>query len=177
VRRLSGKAAGTKPEKKDMAKQQPEKPTTETQPKAQPSPARPAGDEKNRKYGYWWGTGRRKSAVARVRLRPGEGKLLINNRLVQDYFTQLQDKQAVAAPLKTIGEEKLFDVFVNVRGGGASGQAGAVMLGIARALKQFDESYLPPLRDAGYLTRDARVVERKKYGQSGARRRFQFSKR
>lgn len=127
--------------------------------------------------GYYWGTGRRKSSVARVRIKPGEGKLLINKRQLNEYFRKEQDRIAVLAPLKTVSSEKSFDVFANVRGGGTSGQAGAVLLGIARALKNFDESYMQPLRDGGHLTRDSRMVERKKPGQSGARKRYQFSKR
>jgi small subunit ribosomal protein S9 len=129
------------------------------------------------KGGFYWGTGRRKSSVARVRIRPGEGKLLINKRQLDGYFTQQQDRKAVLAPLRAVGAEKSFDVFVNVQGGGTTGQAGAVLLGIARALKNYDESYLPALREGGHLTRDGRMVERKKPGQRGARRRFQFSKR
>ena len=135
------------------------------------------GGEANKKYGYWWGTGRRKSAVARVRIRPGEGKLIVNKQELGDYFSQAQDKRSVLAPLKALDAESSFDVFVNVKGGGSTGQAGAVMLGVARALRSYDENYLPALRDGGYLTRDARSVERKKPGQRGARRRFQFSKR
>ncbi len=126
---------------------------------------------------YYWGTGRRKSSVARVRIRPGDGKLLINRRELSDYFARTQDKEAVLAPLKAVECEKAFDVFVNVRGGGATGQSGATRLGIARALKNYDENYIQPLRDGGYLTRDSRMVERKKAGKAGARKRFQFSKR
>ena len=143
--------------------------------KAQPSaePAKKGPD----KGGYYWGTGRRKSSVARVRIKPGDGKLLINKKQLEDYFTREQDRKAVLAPLKTVEGEKSFDVFVNVRGGGISGQSGAVLLGIARALKIYDENYIQPLRDGGHLTRDSRMVERKKPGQRGARRKFQFSKR
>jgi small subunit ribosomal protein S9 len=126
---------------------------------------------------YSWGTGRRKAAIARVRIRPGEGKLAVNNRKLDEYFTQEQDRKAVLAPLLAVEADKSFDVFANVKGGGPSGQAGAVVLGIARALKNYNESYLPALRSNGYLTRDPRMKERKKYGQRGARRRFQFSKR
>jgi len=89
----------------------------------------------------------------------------------------LLDRKAVLAPLKTVDVEKSFDVFVNVKGGGTTGQAGATLLGIARALKNYDENYIQPLRDGGHLTRDSRMVERKKPGQRGARKRFQFSKR
>jgi len=136
-----------------------------------PKPARES------KGGYWWGTGRRKSAVARVRIKPGEGKLLVNKRELGDYFPREQDRKAVMAPLKAVKAEKLFDVFINVKGGGTTGQAGASLLGISRALRNYDQSYVPVLRDSGHLTRDPRMVERKKPGQSGARRRFQFSKR
>jgi small subunit ribosomal protein S9 len=144
----------------------------ESQPKSAPAPkAEPKG-------GYWWGTGRRKSSVARVRIKPGKGKLLINKRELADYFKREQDRKAVLSPLAAVKAEKTFDVFVNVRGGGTTGQTGATVLGIARALKNYgEESYTQPLRDGGYLTRDSRMVERKKPGQSGARRRFQFSKR
>ena len=145
-------------------------------PAAKPKTAKTTKAAKN--YGgYTWGTGRRKSSVARVRIRPGKGELVINKREVDKYFTQPQDKKAIMAPLKAVNAEKTFDVFVNVKGGGTTGQAGAVMLGIARALKKYDEGYLKQLRDGGYLTRDGRMVERKKPGQKGARKRFQFSKR
>jgi len=129
------------------------------------------------KGGFIWGTGRRKSSVARVRIKPGDGKLLINKRKVDEYFTQPQDRNAVQAPLKALNLTEAFDVFVNVGGGGTTGQAGAVRLGIARALRNYDENLLKELRDGGYLTRDSRMVERKKPGQRGARRKFQFSKR
>ncbi|MFB0524554.1 MAG: 30S ribosomal protein S9 [Phycisphaerae bacterium] len=129
------------------------------------------------KSGYWWGTGRRKSAVARVRIKPGNGKLLINKRQLNDYFKREQDRQAIVAPLQAVESEKSFDVFVNVRGGGITGQSGATRLGVARALKNYDENFAQPLRDGGHLTRDPRMVERKKPGQPGARKRFQFSKR
>jgi small subunit ribosomal protein S9 len=127
--------------------------------------------------GVFWGTGRRKSAVARVRLIPGAGKVQINKRTVEDFFTEAQERLAVREPLMATSTEGVFDVFVNIRGGGHSGQAGAIRLGIARALVKANERYEPALREKGYLTRDARVVERKKYGQRKARRRFQFSKR
>ena len=129
------------------------------------------------KGGYWWGTGRRKSSVARVRIRPGEGRFLINKKDLENYFRRDQDRLAVLAPLKAVQAEKRFDVFINVNGGGTTGQAGASMLGIARALKNYDGSYVQSLRDGGYLTRDPRMVERKKPGLKKARRRFQFSKR
>lgn len=146
--------------------------TASAAPKPERKPAK-----KLDKGSYYWGTGRRKSSVARVRIKPGDGKLLINKRQLSDYFAREQDKKAVLAPLKAVEGEKAFDVFVNVRGGGTTGQSGATRLGIARALRKYDEHYIQPLRDGGHLTRDSRMVERKKPGQAGARRRFQFSKR
>lgn len=142
-----------------------------SQPKANPNPS--SGPKSN----FWWGTGRRKSSVARVRIRPGSGKLMINKKELDAYFTREQDRKSVLAPLKTVNAEKIFDVFINVRGGGTTGQAGASLLGIARALRNYDDNYIQALRDGGHLTRDPRMVERKKPGQRGARRRFQFSKR
>ncbi len=124
-----------------------------------------------------YGTGRRKSSVARVWLRPGEGKLLVNDRPVDEFFPRPTLKMLLAQPLKVVGVEGKFDVMANVSGGGASGQAGAIRLGIARALVQLDETTRTGLKKAGLLTRDPRVKERKKYGQRGARARFQFSKR
>lgn len=156
----SAKAKGPAKEKK--AKKAKKKPKDKTRP-----------DE----GGYIWGTGRRKRSVARVRIRPGKGKLLVNKKKVDDYFARRQDRDAVVAPLKATDKTEAFDVFVNVRGGGTTGQAGATMLGIARALRNYDVGLLKVLRDGGYLTRDGRMVERKKPGQRGARRRFQFSKR
>jgi len=136
--------------------------------------AKPATPDKG---GFIWGTGRRKSSVARVRVKPGKGDLKINNREVHEYFSQEQDRDAVVAPLKATDTMEGLDVFVNVRGGGTTGQAGAAMLGIARALKNYDPNLLKALRDGGYLTRDSRMVERKKPGKPGARKSFQFSKR
>jgi small subunit ribosomal protein S9 len=115
--------------------------------------------------------------VARVRIRPGDGKFLINSREIDTYFTEERDRNDVVAPLHATNTTGKFDVFVNVKGGGPSGQAGAVVLGVARALRRADATLEHVLRDGGYLTRDSRMVERKKYGQRGARRRFQFSKR
>ena len=145
-------------------------------PAPQPA-AKPVKKEADKSGGFYWGTGRRKTSVARVRIKLGDGKLLINKRELGDYFVREQDRGAVLSPLKAVDAEKSFDIFVNVKGGGTSGQAGAVLLGVARALKNYDESYTQALRDGGYLTRDGRMVERKKPGQSGARKRFQFSKR
>lgn len=129
------------------------------------------------KGGFYWGLGRRKSSVARVRIKPGDGKFLINKKGLTDYFVRLQDQNSVVAPLTAIDGLKSFDIFINVNGGGITGQAGASMLGIARALKNYDENLLGMLREGGYLTRDSRMVERKKPGRRGARKSFQFSKR
>lgn len=142
---------------------------------SEPKPSLKATGEA--KGGYWWGTGRRKSAVARVRIRPGSGKLVVNKKELDDYFKREQDRKAVLAPLKSVHAENHFDIFINVKGGGTTGQAGASLLGIARALRNYDITLAGALRDGGHLTRDPRMVERKKPGQSGARRRFQFSKR
>jgi small subunit ribosomal protein S9 len=127
--------------------------------------------------GYYWGTGRRKTAIARVRVRPGSGEFKVNTRDADEYFRRAVDRQAIRGPLEATELLKKLDVFVNVHGGGTTGQAGAIILGIARAIDHYDTQYEQVLRDGGYLTRDARQVERKKYGQRGARRRFQFSKR
>lgn len=129
------------------------------------------------KFGYYWGLGRRKSAVARVRVREGDGKFLINSRPHDQYFATQRDRDDIIAPLKATDLAKHLDVFVNVKGGGTTGQAGAVLLGLARAIRSYDAELEPALRSGRYLTRDSRKVERKKYGQRGARRRFQFSKR
>jgi len=126
---------------------------------------------------FIWGTGRRKSAVARVRIRRGSGKFLINKHSVEEYFRRERDQQAALAPLATAKLVSNYDVWVNVHGGGTTGQADAVMLGLARALIKAVPEVGSALRDKGLLTRDARIVERKKYGQKGARKRFQFSKR
>lgn len=124
-----------------------------------------------------YGTGRRKNSVARVWLRPGEGKIQVNDRPVDEFFPRPTLKMLLAQPLKVVGMEGKFDVLATVIGGGTSGQAGAIRLGIARALVQLDEAMRTTLKKAGLLTRDPRVKERKKYGQKGARARFQFSKR
>lgn len=126
---------------------------------------------------YFWGTGRRKSAVARVRVRAGTGKFEVNKRPLEGYFPEDKDRLDSVAPLKATETFGKVDVFVNVKGGGTTGQAGAIVLGVARALKQANAEYDDVLRAGGYLTRDSRMVERKKYGRRGARRGFQFSKR
>jgi len=125
----------------------------------------------------YWGTGRRKKAVARVRLVPGEGKFIINRRDINEYFGQETLKMVARSPLEITGVEGRYDVLVNVVGGGFTGQAGAIRHGIARALIKADESLRPALKKAGFLTRDPRMKERKKYGLKGARRAPQFSKR
>jgi small subunit ribosomal protein S9 len=123
------------------------------------------------------GTGRRKTSVARVRIRPGAGKLLINERELENYFTVPQDRNAVVAPLEHCGVRGGVDVVIRVHGGGSTGQAGACMQGIARALMRYDSDLSDKLRAQHFLTRDARMKERKKPGLHGARRGTQFSKR
>ena len=126
---------------------------------------------------YSWGTGRRKRAVARVRVCPGNGTFRINGREIDDYFRSDTDRRFIRQPLEVTNTGSHMDVFVNVYGGGTTGQAGAIVLGLARALKAVDSAHESILRDRHYLTRDSRKVERKKYGRRGARRSFQFSKR
>jgi small subunit ribosomal protein S9 len=122
-------------------------------------------------------TGRRKTSVARIYLKPGEGRILINKKDADEYLGRETLKMIIMQPFELTGTTGQFDVKVNVRGGGVSGQAGAIKHGISRALLKVSDEYRKPLKKAGYLTRDAREVERKKYGQRGARARFQFSKR
>ena len=121
--------------------------------------------------------GRRKNAVARVRLTPGTGKRIINAVQMKKYLQRETLEMVVEQPLQTVGMSDRFDVHVNVCGGGLSGQAGAIRHGIARALVEFDENLKPQLKTRGFLTRDPRMVERKKSGRPKARKRFQFSKR
>lgn len=142
---------------------------------AEPKPLRQAGIPD--KGGFIWGTGRRKRAVARVRIKAGTGKFLVNKREMPTYFVELRDQGDVLAPLTATQMVGKVDVYVNANGGGYMGQAGAVKLGVARALMSYDPTLEPILREHSMLSRDARKVERKKYGQAGARRRFQFSKR
>jgi small subunit ribosomal protein S9 len=123
------------------------------------------------------GTGRRKTSVARVRLLPGSGKILVNGRTFEKYFLLETLRMIAAAPLVKTETSAKYDVVIKVEGGGPTGQAGAVRHGIARALLASDINLRPVLKAEGYLTRDARMKERKKYGQPGARKRFQFSKR
>ena len=126
---------------------------------------------------YFYGTGRRKKSVARVRVYPGTGKIVINDREIDDYFGLETLKLLVRQPLALTGTSEKFDVICRVTGGGVTGQAGAIRHGLSRALLQYDENLRPELKKAGFLTRDPRMKERKKYGLKGARRAPQFSKR
>jgi len=126
---------------------------------------------------FIWGVGRRKSAVARVRIAPGTGKIAVNGRELNDYFTNERDRKAIFGPLEVTNTGGKMDIFVNANGGGLTGQAGAIIMGLGRALAKYDNSLEVALRGGGFLTRDSRMKERKKYGQRGARRKFQFSKR
>jgi small subunit ribosomal protein S9 len=125
----------------------------------------------------YYGTGKRKTSTARVFLMPGSGQFVINRVDYQEYFRNRDEQQRIRQPLQLTENLERFDVYVNVAGGGYSGQAGAVRLGIARALLDFDPELRQTLKRAGFLTRDPRIKERKKYGQPGARKRYQFSKR
>lgn len=126
---------------------------------------------------YIWGTGRRKKAIARVRIGDGSGTIKINGRDVDVYFSETQDRQAATAPLDLLDARSQYDMYVKVAGGGHTGQAEAVRMGLARALSRAMPEKTSQLRDSGFLTRDSRMKERKKYGRRGARRSFQFSKR
>ena len=126
---------------------------------------------------YFYGTGRRKKSVARVRVYAGSGKITINNRDIDDYFGLETLKLIVRQPLALTGTADKFDIVCNVQGGGVTGQAGAIRHCLSRALLQYDENLRPALKKAGFLTRDPRMKERKKYGLKGARRAPQFSKR
>jgi small subunit ribosomal protein S9 len=155
-------------------------PETPTQPVRAPRAPKPAD-----KYGWWWGTGRRKTAVARVRMKPAEGDkatVTIETpsgkvKTVEQYFTEERDRRDAVAALTVTGLAGRLQVIAKCHGGGFMGQAGAMKLALARAILNYDPQFEEVLRDNGLLTRDAREVERKKYGQAGARRRFQFSKR
>lgn len=169
--------------------------TPPTQPVAVPEPlvppmipvapvaaaAAPVAATQTRRVGrddkYCWGVGRRKSSVARVRITPGEGVIKVNKKELNDYFSLHQDRENAVSPLNATDARRKYDVFVNVSGGGTTGQAGAIKMGLARALVIADGQCETKLRDGGYMTRDSRVVERKKPGRRKARRRFQFSKR
>ena len=125
----------------------------------------------------YYGTGRRKTSVARVYLRPGSGKIVVNRRDFEDYFPNQVLKMVIRQPLLLTETADKFDILINVDGGGPTGQAGAIRHGISRALLEYNGELRPQLKAVGFLTRDARKVERKKYGQPKARKRFQFSKR
>lgn len=129
------------------------------------------------KENVFYATGKRKSAIARTWLMPGNGAVMINNRPAEEYFTLEQAKTTLLQPLMLTNTRDMYDVRVRVRGGGITGQAGAIRHGITRALMQADPDLRQTLKKAGFVTRDDRVKERKKYGQRGARARFQFSKR
>ncbi|MCL2011571.1 MAG: 30S ribosomal protein S9 [Cystobacterineae bacterium] len=125
----------------------------------------------------FYGTGRRKESTARVIIQPGAGEVVVNGRPLDDYFSRETSKMILQQPLQLLEQLGKMDIQVNVRGGGLSGQAGAIRHGLARALCKLNPEFRLPLKKAGLLTRDARAVERKKYGRPGARKRFQFSKR
>jgi small subunit ribosomal protein S9 len=129
------------------------------------------------KKSFIWGTGRRKSAIARVRITPGSGKISINDRELNDFLTNERDRKSIFGPLEVTNTGGKLDILITCIGGGMTGQSGAILLGIARALTKYDPNTEGALRNAGFLTRDSRMKERKKYGQRGARRKFQFSKR
>jgi len=125
----------------------------------------------------YYATGKRKSAIARVYMKSGNGNIIVNKKNYEEYFTRPSLKMIIRQPFEITGKNGQFDLYVNVCGGGNAGQAGAVKHGIAKALLEYDAALRGVLKKAGFLTRDARVKERKKYGQPGARKRFQFSKR
>src|SRR5580704_5475763 len=149
-----------------------EKAPAEKTPAAKTEPAAPA-----KKPTYTWGVGRRKSAVARVRIAPGSGKIEINGRTLNDYFTAEKDRKSIFGPLEVTNTGGKMDIWARCNGGGHTGQAGAIVMGLGRALAKYDTTLEVALRGSRFLTRDSRMKERKKYGQRGARRRFQFSKR
>lgn len=131
----------------------------------------------NNAGGYHWGTGRRKTAVARVRVRPGTGKMQVNGKPIEAYFCLEPDRERIAEPLRATRSLGTLDIWANIRGGGTSGQVGAMIMGVSRALVAASEEHEGVLRDGKFLTRDSRMVERKKYGRKKARKSFQFSKR
>lgn len=125
----------------------------------------------------FYATGKRKSAIARVYMKKGKGVITVNKRNFDDYFTRDSLMMLIKQPLDIVGKKDKFDFYINVCGGGIAGQAGAIKHGISKALVEYDRELRPILKRAGFLTRDSRIKERKKYGQPGARKRFQFSKR
>src|SRR6478736_9676801 len=126
---------------------------------------------------FFYATGRRKTSSARVFLKPGKGTITINGKKSEDYLSRMQSRMVIVQPLDLLNQIGKFDANITVAGGGESGQAGAIRLGITRALIAFNPEFKGTLKKAGFITRDPRMVERKKYGKSGARRRFQYSKR
>jgi small subunit ribosomal protein S9 len=126
---------------------------------------------------FYYATGRRKTSAARVFLKPGKGNVTINGKKADEYLRRLQSRMVIMQPLELLNQAEKMDARVTVTGGGESGQAGAIRLGMARALVAIDPANKAALKKAGYITRDPRMVERKKYGKAGARRRFQYSKR
>ncbi|AHZ86106.1 30S ribosomal protein S9 [Bdellovibrio bacteriovorus] len=126
---------------------------------------------------FYYATGRRKTSAARVFLKPGKGTITINGKKSEDYLTRMQSRMVIVQPLDLLNQIGKFDAKITVAGGGESGQAGAIRLGITRALIAFNPEFKGILKKAGFVTRDPRMVERKKYGKAGARRRFQYSKR
>lgn len=126
---------------------------------------------------YVWGTGRRKTSVARVRMKEGKGEIVVNGRPVDQFFPSINHKEQIMAPLLATNTNDKYDIVANVNGGGTNGQAGAVLLGISRALLKLIPNVQEKLRSGGYLTRDSRMKERKKYGKRKARASYQFSKR
>ncbi len=125
----------------------------------------------------FYATGRRKTSTARVFLKPGKGQVTVNGKKLDEFMSRLQSRMVVMQPLELLSQSSKFDAKVTVTGGGEAGQAGAIRLGISRALQAFNPEFRATLKKAGFLTRDQRMVERKKYGKSGARRRYQYSKR
>jgi len=125
----------------------------------------------------FYSTGRRKTSVARVWIEPGKGEVSVNGRQVMEHFRRETLRMVIEQPMETVNLMGKLNIYATVNGGGLAGQAGALRLGISRAMVAMDEEYRGPLRQAGFMTRDARMVERKKYGRPGARKRFQFSKR
>lgn len=126
---------------------------------------------------FYYATGRRKTASARIFLKPGKGNITINGLKANDYLKRMQSRMVILQPIETVGQTDKFDIRVTVTGGGENGQAGAVRHGITRALIAFNPEFKDTLKKAGFVTRDPRMVERKKYGKAGARRSYQFSKR
>jgi small subunit ribosomal protein S9 len=146
-------------------------------PAAQNNPDAPVHEQKLDAQGRAYATGKRKDAVARVWIKPGAGKIVVNDRPVETYFARPVLRMILQQPLQVVNRMGQYDVIVTVAGGGLSGQAGAVRHGLSKALTYFEPELRSPLKREGFLTRDARVVERKKYGRAKARRSFQFSKR